>query len=121
MAQESLTVNGVTVAADGFQSERTLTLPSGRSAAIRRGLGRDLMRAQRAARSNEPAAIVFALVAELVRIDGKPIVYEDVLAMDLVDALVLQDEVVGGNFPEAAFPPPPSSPASSSSALASRS
>jgi hypothetical protein len=116
MAQESLTVNGVSIATDGFQSERNIALPSGRRAAIRR----DLMRAQRAAQSSEPAAIVFALVAELVRINGKPIVYEDVLAMDLADVLVLQEEVVGGNFQEAAFPPPPSSPASSSSASALR-
>ncbi len=121
MAQESLTVNGVPIAASSSQSERTIALPSGRSATIRRGVGRDLMRAQRAARSSEPAAIVFALVAELVRIDGKPIVYEDVLAMDLADVLVLQEEVVGGNFQEAAFPPPPPSPASSSSASALRS
>jgi hypothetical protein len=121
MAPESLTVNGVSVTPDGSQSERTVTLPSGRSAAIRRGIGRDLMRAQRAARSSEPAAIVFALVAELVRIDGKPMVYEDVLAMDLADVLVLQEEVVGENFQEAAFPPPPPSPASSSSVSVLRS
>jgi hypothetical protein len=121
MAQESLTVNGVPIATNGFQSDRTVALPSGRSASIRRGVGRDLMRAQRAAQSSEPAAIVFALIAELVRIDSQPMVYEDVLAMDLADVLVLQEEVVGGNFQEAACPPPPPSPASSSSASALRS
>ncbi|HUY19272.1 MAG TPA: hypothetical protein VMV15_08600 [Candidatus Binataceae bacterium] len=121
MAQESLTVNGVPIAANGSQSDRIVALPSGRGASIRRGVGRDLMRAQRAAQSSEPAAIVFALIAELVRIDGQPMVYEDVLAMDLADVLVLQEEVVGGNFQQAACPPPPLSPASSSSASALRS
>lgn len=121
MANQTLTVNGVAVAPDGPKAERAVVLPSGSSAAIRKGLGRDLMRAQRAAPSSEPSAIIFALIAELVQIDGKPIVYEDVLGMDLADVLVLQEEVIGGNFQGAAFPPPPPSPPSSSSASASRS
>ncbi len=121
MADEALTVNGVAVAGNGSRSGRTIALPSGRKAELRAGIGRDLMRAQRAAQSGEPAAIVFALIAELATIDGRRIVYEDVLAMDLADVLVLQEEVIGGNFHEAAFPPPPQSPASSGSASASRS
>src|SRR5579884_1053216 len=103
-----LTVNGVAVADDGSTSQRVIVLPSGRRASVRRGVGRDLIRAQRAAQSSEPAAIVFALIAELITIDARHIVYEDVLAMDLADVLVLQDEVLGANFQEAAFPPPPS-------------
>lgn len=90
---------------------RQITLPSGRTASIRRGKGRDLMRAHRAAAGNpEPLAISFALVAELAEIEGKPIVYEDMLAMDLDDVLALQGEVIGGdggaNFPPPAGPPP---------------
>ncbi|MBF6569065.1 MAG: hypothetical protein IVW54_09330 [Candidatus Binataceae bacterium] len=110
MAYESLSVNGVPVNADAPEANRVVTLPSGRNAAIRKGAGRDLLRAQRAAQSGEPTAIIFALIAELVRIDGKNIVYEDVLAMDLVDVLALQEEVAGGNFQAAAYPPPPPSP-----------
>jgi hypothetical protein len=94
---------------------RCITLPSGRTARIRRGKGRDLMRAHRAAAGNpEPLAVSFALVAELAEIEGKPIVYEDVLAMDLEDVLALQAEVVGGdgdaNFPPPAAIPPADSP-----------
>ena len=87
---------------------RSVTLPSGKIAAIRRGKGRDLMRAQRAVAGNpDPTAVVFALIAELAQIEGAPIVYEDVVEMDLGDVLVLQAEVTGANFPE----PAPDSPA----------
>jgi hypothetical protein len=49
------------------------------------------MRAHRAAGHNpEPTAITFALIAELAQVDGKSIVYEDVLAMDLADVLGLE-------------------------------
>jgi hypothetical protein len=91
---------------------RTITLPSGKTAALRRGKGRDLMRAQRAVAGNpDPTAVVFALIAELSQIDGAPIVYEDVSEMDLGDVLVLQAEVTGANFPE----PAPTSPAPAAS------
>jgi hypothetical protein len=54
----------------------------------------------------EPIAVSLALVAELTQVNGQALVYEDVLAMDLTDVLVLQNEVMGGgspgaeNFPE---------------------
>ena len=101
---------------------RSIALPSGKSAAIRRGKGRDLMRAQRAVAGNsDPTAVVFALIAELAQIDGAPIVYEDVVEMDLGDVLVLQAEVTGANFPEPApdSPAPAASQDSSASASAS--
>jgi hypothetical protein len=41
---------------------------------------------------------VFALIAEVTRLDGRKIVYEDVLEMDLADVMVLQSEVIGENF-----------------------
>jgi hypothetical protein len=70
---------------------REIHLPSGRIAIIRKGFGRDLLRAHRAAGHNgEPAAITFALIAELAQIDGKSIVYEEVLAMELADVLSLE-------------------------------
>jgi len=57
------------------------------------------MRAQRVVGvSGDPTAVVFALIAELVEIDGEKIVYEDLLAMDLNDVLALQSEVAGANF-----------------------
>jgi hypothetical protein len=57
-----------------------------------------LMRAQRAAAGRDGSAIVFALIAEVTRLDGRKIVYEDVLEMDLADVMVLQSEVIGENF-----------------------
>lgn len=103
---------------------RCVTLPSGKIAAIRRGKGRDLMRAQRAVAGNpDPTAVVFALIAELTQIDGASIVYEDVIEMDLGDVLVLQAEITGANFPEPAqaSPAPAASQASFVSVLVSES
>ncbi len=111
-----------TQTADQTTPSRCLTLPSGKIAAIRRGKGRDLMRAQRAVAGNpDPTAVVFALIAELAQIDDAPIVYEDVIEMDLGDVLVLQAEVTGANFPEPAqrSPAPAASQDSSASASAS--
>jgi hypothetical protein len=112
MRSDDLTINGVKLreAAEAEQQyRRLLILPSGKSAAIRRGLGRDLMRAQRVVGvSSDPNAVVFALIAELVEIDGEKIVYEDLLAMDLNDVLALQSEVAGANFQGP--PPVPSQP-----------
>lgn len=102
MKHEGLTINGVRLEdAPGADraDQKVVVLPSGRSASIRRGVGRDLMRAQRVAgASADPSAVVFALIAELVEIDGKRVVYEDVLGMELPDVLVLQAEVAGANF-----------------------
>jgi hypothetical protein len=99
---------------------RGVTLPSGKTAAIRRGKGRDLMHAQRAVAGNpDPTAVVFALIAELAQIDGAPIVYEDVVEMDLGDVLVLQAEVTGANFPEPAQDSPAPAVSQESSASAS--
>ena len=98
--------------AEAIPELRNIALPSGKTAAIRKGKGRDLMRAQRAVAANaDPTAVVFALIAELTRIDGAPIVYEDVLEMDLGDVLALQAEVTGANFQE----PAPESPAPAAS------
>lgn len=117
---EEISVNGVKVAGvaveeSGGQEVRTIALPSGRAATVRKGFGRDLMRAQRAAgASADPSAVVFALIAELVEIEGARIVYEDVLAMELGDVLALQAEVAGENFE---LPPPAPSQDSSISGL----
>ena len=92
------------------EERRKITLPSGKTAEVRRGKGRDLMRAHRAVAGNsEPMSVSFALIAELARVDGKPLVYEDILEMDLDDVLTLEGEVTGAaesqvNFPIAAAP-----------------
>lgn len=83
---------------------RQLELPSGKTARIRKGKGRDLMRAHRATAGNpEPMAVMFALIAELTEADGHSLVYEDVLDMDVSDVLVLQDEIIGGGGASANF------------------
>ena len=102
MRSDDVTVNGVKLreAPEAEPKDRSLlVLPSGKNATIRRGFGRDLMRAQRVVgASSDPTAVVFALIAELVEIDGEKILYEDLLAMDLNDVLALQSEVAGANF-----------------------
>jgi len=114
MRPEEMSINGVKIEgrSEAERKEvRMLSLSSGKSAAIRKGFGRDLMRAQRVAGAGgDPTAVVFALIAELAEIDGKRIVYEDVLSMDLDDVLALQAEVAGANFRD---PPPAPSPRSS--------
>ncbi|MGH8013348.1 MAG: hypothetical protein ACREQ4_12700 [Candidatus Binataceae bacterium] len=87
---------------------RELRLPSGKAARIRKGKGRDLMRAHRAtAGSEEPLALIFALIAELTEIESKQVVYEDLLDMNLEDVLTLQEEVLGGESAPVNFQDPP--------------
>jgi hypothetical protein len=84
---------------------RQITLPSGKTAEVRKGKGRDLIRAHRAVAGNsEPMSVSFALIAELARVDGKPLVYEDILEMDLEDVLTLEVEVSGAGESQVNFP-----------------
>lgn len=76
---------------------KEIVLPSGKTAKIRQGKGRDLLNAWRKAKT--PDEIVFALIAELVEIDGQKVIYEDLLEMDLKDVLAIQAEVVGDFLP----------------------
>jgi hypothetical protein len=104
---------------------RQITLPSGRIATIREGRGRDLINAQRAVgRNADSGALMQALLAMLCRLDGKELVYEDVLEMSIPDVLMLEGEVLG-NFPvgqasSLSSQTPPVSPDSSISASAPR-
>lgn len=72
---------------------KTLTLPSGKIATIRAGVGFDLLQAQMKAKSSEE--IPYALIAELTEIDGTRLVYEDILQLDLADVIALQAEISG--------------------------
>jgi hypothetical protein len=101
MKTDELTVNGVRIGGADTKDEeetQTIDLPPGSRAEVRKGHGRDLMRAQRAAAGEDASAVIFALIAELTRVDGRRIVYEEVLEMDLADVMALQDEVMGENF-----------------------
>jgi hypothetical protein len=90
MKIEDFTVNGVRIGGAETKDEqetRTVELPSGKCAEVRKGVGRDLMRAQRAAAGGDASAVIFALIAELTRVDGRKIVYEEVLEMELADVM----------------------------------
>ena len=120
-SDDEITVNGVRLGdaeAKDPQDTRNIELPSGACAEVRKGRGRDLMRAQRAASGGDSSAVVFALIAELTRLDGRKLVYEDVLEMDLADVMVLQAEVIDENFDR---PPQRASQASFSPDYQSRS
>lgn len=72
---------------------KNLTLPSGKTAVIKEGKGKDLLQAQLKAKTSEE--IPYALIAELCEIEGQNLVYEDILEMDLSDVLSLQAEISG--------------------------
>jgi len=72
---------------------KELTLPSGKTAVFKDGKGRDLLNAQR--KAHTPEEIIFALIAEIAQIDEQPLIYEDLLEMDLEDVLALQAEISG--------------------------
>jgi hypothetical protein len=102
---EKVLINGVDVSEEvtkEFVADKTLTLPSGKIATIRKGHGRDLMKAQRDLLGTPDAgiamAITYSLVATLTKIDGEFIGYDDIMDMDLQDAIALQGAVLGENF-----------------------
>jgi hypothetical protein len=102
------------------EQTKSIQLPSGRVAIVRRGTGKDLMHAHRVVAGNpEPIAVSFALIAELAMVEAKALVYEDVLAMDLDDVLVLQAEIVGSGD-GASFLPTPDSPGTAANGTAPR-
>jgi hypothetical protein len=72
---------------------KEITLPSGKIVKFKNGKGRDLLNAQRKAKT--PDEILFALIAEVAEIDGEAVIYEDLLEMPLEDVLALQAEISG--------------------------
>lgn len=82
--------------------QKELTLPSGKIAKIKAGRGFDLLEAQKKAKTSEE--IPYALIAELVEIDGQALVYEDILELDLSDVIALQ-EIIAGKFQSATARP----------------
>ena len=75
---------------------KTLSLPSGKTATLRKGRGFDLLQAQQKAKTSEEIPYApYALIAELAEIDGQKLVYEDILELDLEDVIALQAEISG--------------------------
>jgi len=92
---------------------KTFQLSSGKTVTFHEPKGRDLMKAQAiTAKSKDALAVIYALIACVAQVDGKMIVYEDILDMPLLDVVELQNGVLGENFQS---PPPPASPDSSTS------
>jgi hypothetical protein len=69
---------------------RNVTLPSGKTAVIKDGKGKDLFWAQKMA--NDASEIMKMLMIRLVEIDGKAITEDDLDEMDIADVLMLTNE-----------------------------
>ena len=74
---------------------KEITLSDGKVAVIKDGKGRDLLNAQKKAKSSDE--IPYALIAELTEIDGNYLVYEDILELPIADVIQLQ-EALGGKL-----------------------
>ena len=74
---------------------KEITLSDGKVAVIKDGKGRDLLNAQKKAKSSDE--IPYALIAELTEIDGTYLVYEDILELPIADVIQLQ-EAIGGKL-----------------------
>lgn len=82
---------------------KAVPLPSGAKAIFYRRKGRALIDAQRAA-DGDTSRLMFALLAQVVEIDGKAPLMEDLEEMDLFDVMKLQEEF--GSLGKPAGPPP---------------
>lgn len=67
---------------------KELELSTGKKLNIYRGKGRHLLQAQM--KAQDAQQIIWALLSELVEIDGKKVVMEDLLEMDLVEVFQMQ-------------------------------
>lgn len=74
---------------------KEITLSDGKIAIIKDGKGRDLLNAQKKAKSSDE--IPYALIAELTEIDGNYLVYEDILELPIAYVIQLQ-EAIGGKL-----------------------
>ncbi|MCI5824908.1 MAG: hypothetical protein MRZ90_08230 [Candidatus Gastranaerophilales bacterium] len=74
---------------------KEITLSDGKIAIIKDGKGRDLLNAQKKAKSSDE--IRYALIAELTEIDGNYLVYVDILELPIADVIQLQ-EAIGGKL-----------------------
>lgn len=76
---------------------KTVILPSGKTAVIYRGKGRDANRALKES-DGDGTKYLSCLMAVLIEIDGKAVVPEDLDELDLKDFTTLQTEFATENF-----------------------
>jgi len=62
----------------------SVTLSDGRTAVVRRGKGRDLLEAARRCNGDASQA-QFEILSILTTVNGQPLAYEDLMAMDIED------------------------------------
>ena len=74
---------------------KEITLSDGKIAIIKDGKGRDLLNAQKKAKTSDE--VPYALIAELTEIDRNYLVYEDILELPIEDVILLQ-EAIGGKL-----------------------
>lgn len=70
-----------------------LILSDGRKVTIKDGKGKNLLNAQKIAKT--PDEIPYALLAELCDFDGQQLVYEDILELPIEDVINLQAAISG--------------------------
>lgn len=86
-------------------SAATITLPTGISAVVRHGTGRDLRMAQMLI-GQDASRFLYALIAQVTTIGGKRVTMESIDEMTIEDVIELQAEVNRVNFPTKAAPAP---------------
>jgi hypothetical protein len=96
---------------------KTVTLSDGTMATIRRARGRDLIRAQDIAASDNRFKFTCAMLAQVTQFNGEPCVMEDIMELWAADIDLLSREAAGDFLSSTA----PSSLSSSSGDGASRS
>jgi hypothetical protein len=77
---------------------KTVTLSDGKVAAVRRPKGRDSIRAHDAAAGENKFKFTCALLAQIVTLDGKPCVIEDIAELYLADIDTLGEAAMSKDF-----------------------
>jgi len=70
-------------------NSKAITLSDGRKATIRKGVGKDLFKAQQIA--NEASEVLKILIAMLTKIDDKPVQVEELDEMPLEDVFAIMN------------------------------
>jgi hypothetical protein len=80
-------------------------LPSGaRASVLSKGKGKHVRMAFRMAPGGDQGALMFAMIAVKVRVNGKPLTVEDVDELDDEDVLFLLGKVMGGKGAPSSLP-----------------
>lgn len=78
---------------------REVPLPSGKTAVLRKAIGRDLVRGAAAAGADAGVPLLMGVVGQIATVDGVRVVYEDLEEMDFYDVLALVGAVGNGPRP----------------------